>query len=203
MYNKVDTNMNFVDREKEVEKFWRENDIFKKSMENRKEGETYTFYDGPPTANGKPHIGHVETRTIKDMLLLPEGFYLLFLLHKVHIGRNTLVHFVRLLSFCLFVPIGFQFAAEWFSANKKASDPITGRSAMHFAYQPPITPHRVCGDPLTGDRRKTLLTAWRSGLSSGVIFPHRTSAPRFHHPRLAMAFVIGGTVSVTAFYYYY
>ena len=68
MYNKVDTNMNFVDREKEVEKFWRENDIFKKSMENRKEGETYTFYDGPPTANGKPHIGHVLTRVIKDMI---------------------------------------------------------------------------------------------------------------------------------------
>ena len=51
--------MNFVEREKEIEKFWRDNDIFKKSMENRKEGETYTFYDGPPTANGKPHIGHV------------------------------------------------------------------------------------------------------------------------------------------------
>ena len=69
MYNKVDTNMNFVEREKEVEKFWRENDIFNKSLEkNKKEGETYTFYDGPPTANGKPHIGHVETRTIKDMI---------------------------------------------------------------------------------------------------------------------------------------
>ena len=68
MYNKVDTNMNFVEREKETEKFWRENDIFKKSMENRKEGETYTFYDGPPTANGKPHIGHVLTRVIKDMI---------------------------------------------------------------------------------------------------------------------------------------
>ena len=68
MYNKVDTNMNFVDREKAVEKFWRENDIFRKSMENRKEGETYTFYDGPPTANGKPHIGHVLTRVIKDMI---------------------------------------------------------------------------------------------------------------------------------------
>ena len=67
-YQKVDTNLNFVDREKEVEKFWRENDIFKKSMENRKEGETYTFYDGPPTANGKPHIGHVLTRVIKDMI---------------------------------------------------------------------------------------------------------------------------------------
>lgn len=68
MYNKVDTNLNFVDREKQVEKFWADNDIFRKSMENRKEGETYTFYDGPPTANGKPHIGHVETRTIKDMI---------------------------------------------------------------------------------------------------------------------------------------
>ena len=69
MYNKVDTNMNFVEREKEIEKFWRDNDIFNKSLEkNKKEGETYTFYDGPPTANGKPHIGHVETRTIKDMI---------------------------------------------------------------------------------------------------------------------------------------
>ena len=68
MYQKVSTDLNFVDREKNVEKFWRENDIFKKSMENRSEGQTYTFYDGPPTANGKPHIGHVETRTIKDMI---------------------------------------------------------------------------------------------------------------------------------------
>ena len=68
MYNKVDTNMNFVDREKQVEAFWRENDIFQKSMNSRKEGETYTFYDGPPTANGKPHIGHVLTRVIKDMI---------------------------------------------------------------------------------------------------------------------------------------
>ena len=68
MYQKVSTDLNFVDREKEVEKFWRENDIFKKSMENRKEGPTYTFYDGPPTANGKPHIGHVLTRVIKDMI---------------------------------------------------------------------------------------------------------------------------------------
>ena len=68
MYNKVDTNMNFVDREKSVESFWRENDIFQKSMDSRKEGETYTFYDGPPTANGKPHIGHVLTRVIKDMI---------------------------------------------------------------------------------------------------------------------------------------
>jgi isoleucyl-tRNA synthetase len=68
MYKKVDTNMNFVDREHEVEKFWNDNDIFLKSMESRKKGETYTFYDGPPTANGKPHIGHVLTRVIKDMI---------------------------------------------------------------------------------------------------------------------------------------
>ena len=68
MYQKVNPDLNFVDREKEVEKFWKDNDIFKKSMDNRKKGETYTFYDGPPTANGKPHIGHVLTRVIKDMI---------------------------------------------------------------------------------------------------------------------------------------
>ena len=68
MYQKVSTDLNFVDREKQIEKFWKDNDIFRKSMENRKEGETYTFYDGPPTANGKPHIGHVLTRVIKDMI---------------------------------------------------------------------------------------------------------------------------------------
>ena len=68
MYKKVSTNLNFVEREKNTEKFWRDNDIFKKSMDNRKEGEMYTFYDGPPTANGKPHIGHVLTRVIKDMI---------------------------------------------------------------------------------------------------------------------------------------
>jgi len=68
VYQKVNTNLNFVDREKKVEEFWKENHIFEKSMENRKEGETYTFYDGPPTANGKPHIGHVLTRVIKDMI---------------------------------------------------------------------------------------------------------------------------------------
>ena len=68
MYKKVSTNLNFVEREKATEKFWRDNDIFEKSMDNRKEGETYTFYDGPPTANGKPHIGHVLTRVIKDMI---------------------------------------------------------------------------------------------------------------------------------------
>ncbi len=68
MYSKVETNLNFVEREKQTEQFWKEQDIFKKSMENRKDGETYTFYDGPPTANGKPHIGHVLTRVIKDMI---------------------------------------------------------------------------------------------------------------------------------------
>ena len=68
LYKAVDKNLNFVDREKAVEQFWKDEDIFKKSMEQRKEGETYTFYDGPPTANGKPHIGHVLTRVIKDMI---------------------------------------------------------------------------------------------------------------------------------------
>jgi len=68
MYQKVSTDLNFVDREKEVCTFWKEKDIFQKSMDSRKEGPTYTFYDGPPTANGKPHIGHVLTRVIKDMI---------------------------------------------------------------------------------------------------------------------------------------
>ena len=68
MYEKVDTNLNFVDREKKVEQFWKDKDIFKKSIDSRKEGPTFTFYDGPPTANGKPHIGHVLTRVIKDMI---------------------------------------------------------------------------------------------------------------------------------------
>ncbi len=68
MYQKVDANLNFVDREKEVNQFWKENDIFRKTIDSRKQGPTYTFYDGPPTANGKPHIGHVLTRVIKDMI---------------------------------------------------------------------------------------------------------------------------------------
>ena len=68
MYKKVSTNLNFVEREKEIEKFWEENKIFEKSLELRKGDKTYTFYDGPPTANGKPHIGHVLTRVIKDMI---------------------------------------------------------------------------------------------------------------------------------------
>ncbi len=68
MFNKVKTDLCFVEREKETLDFWQKQDIFKKSMDTRKEGETFTFYDGPPTANGKPHIGHVLTRVIKDMI---------------------------------------------------------------------------------------------------------------------------------------
>ena len=68
MYEKVNPNLNFVDREKEVLRFWQENDIFEKSINSRPEAKTYMFYDGPPTANGMPHIGHVETRVIKDMI---------------------------------------------------------------------------------------------------------------------------------------
>ena len=68
MYKKVPTDMNFVGREKEVEKFWDDNDIFQKSIEEREGCPEYIFYDGPPTANGKPHIGHVLTRVIKDMI---------------------------------------------------------------------------------------------------------------------------------------
>ena len=68
MYKKVSTNMNFVEREKEVAEFWKKNDIFEKSIDLREGCPTYMFYDGPPTANGKPHIGHVLTRVIKDMI---------------------------------------------------------------------------------------------------------------------------------------
>ena len=68
LYGKVDTSMNFVDREKEIEKFWKENDIFNKSIKEHEGDPSYVFYDGPPTANGKPHIGHVLTRCIKDLI---------------------------------------------------------------------------------------------------------------------------------------
>ena len=68
LYNKVSTSLNFVEREKQVEKFWKDNHIFEKSIEEREGCPNYMFYDGPPTANGKPHIGHVLTRTIKDMI---------------------------------------------------------------------------------------------------------------------------------------
>lgn len=68
MYEKVSSNLNFVEREKKIEKFWKDNDIFQKSIDARENCDTYMFYDGPPTANGKPHIGHVLTRVIKDMI---------------------------------------------------------------------------------------------------------------------------------------
>ena len=68
LYKKVDTSMNFVGREKEAEDFWKVNDIFKKSIKEREGAPSYVFYDGPPTANGKPHIGHVLTRCIKDLV---------------------------------------------------------------------------------------------------------------------------------------
>ncbi len=68
MYEPISPNVNFVEQEKKIEKFWRENNIFEKSIEDRKNGTPYVFYDGPPTANGKPHIGHVLTRVIKDMI---------------------------------------------------------------------------------------------------------------------------------------
>lgn len=67
-YQKVDANLNFVEREKKIEQFWKDHSIFKKSIDTKAQGPVYTFYDGPPTANGKPHIGHVLTRVIKDMI---------------------------------------------------------------------------------------------------------------------------------------
>ncbi|MBP5208092.1 MAG: class I tRNA ligase family protein, partial [Clostridia bacterium] len=68
MYSKVDTSLDFVSREKAVQDFWEQNKIFEKSLKLREGAPDYTFYDGPPTANGKPHIGHVLTRVIKDMI---------------------------------------------------------------------------------------------------------------------------------------
>ena len=68
MYKKVSSDLNFVDREKQTVGFWKEHKIFEKSIEERKGDDTYTFYDGPPTANGKPHVGHVLSRVIKDMI---------------------------------------------------------------------------------------------------------------------------------------
>ena len=68
MYKSISPNFNFVEEEKRIEKFWQDEKIFEKSVETRAKGEPYVFYDGPPTANGKPHIGHVLTRVIKDMI---------------------------------------------------------------------------------------------------------------------------------------
>ena len=68
MYKKVDTSLNFVEREKEIIAFWKENDIFEKSVQKNEGGEEFSFFDGPPTANGKPHIGHILTRVMKDII---------------------------------------------------------------------------------------------------------------------------------------
>ncbi|MBO5007093.1 MAG: class I tRNA ligase family protein, partial [Clostridia bacterium] len=68
MYEKVSPSTNFVEREKKTVEFWKANKVFEKSIDSREGAENYTFYDGPPTANGKPHIGHVLTRVIKDMI---------------------------------------------------------------------------------------------------------------------------------------
>ncbi|HPJ21432.1 MAG TPA: isoleucine--tRNA ligase [Clostridia bacterium] len=68
MYKKVSTKLDFAEREKEIRKFWKDNDIFRKSIENRECAPVFTFYDGPPTANGMPHIGHILTRVIKDLI---------------------------------------------------------------------------------------------------------------------------------------
>ena len=68
MFNKVETDLNFIERENKVKSFWKENQIFEKSIEARAQGTPYVFYDGPPTANGKPHIGHVLARVFKDMV---------------------------------------------------------------------------------------------------------------------------------------
>ena len=70
MYKKVSASLDFVPREKEVLEFWKANGIFEKSVEQSKGKPAYTFYDGPPTANGRPHIGHVLTRSMKDIIPL-------------------------------------------------------------------------------------------------------------------------------------
>ena len=68
MYKKVDTSLNFVEREKEIIAFWKENGIFEESVKENEGKEEFSFYDGPPTANGKPHIGHILTRVMKDII---------------------------------------------------------------------------------------------------------------------------------------
>ena len=68
MYKKVDTSLNFVEREKQVVDYWNENHIFEDSVKMNEGKEEFSFYDGPPTANGKPHIGHILTRVMKDIV---------------------------------------------------------------------------------------------------------------------------------------
>ena len=68
MYKKVDTSLNFVEREKEIVEYWNEKKVFEKSMQAKEGNAEFSFYDGPPTANGKPHIGHILTRVMKDIV---------------------------------------------------------------------------------------------------------------------------------------
>ena len=68
LYKKVDTSLNFVEREKKIVEYWNENGVFAESVTSREGGEEFSFYDGPPTANGKPHIGHILTRVMKDIV---------------------------------------------------------------------------------------------------------------------------------------
>ena len=68
MYKKVSTSLDFVEREREVLEFWKQNHIFEESVRQSRGNPAYTFYDGPPTANGRPHIGHVLTRSMKDII---------------------------------------------------------------------------------------------------------------------------------------
>ena len=91
MYDKVSANRNVVESEKAVEKFWKDNDVFKKSMEIREGCPTYMFYDGPPTANGKPHIGHVLTRVIKDMIPRYRTMDILYLVRQAGIHTDFLL----------------------------------------------------------------------------------------------------------------
>ena len=68
MYNKVDASQGTVSREKDIAKLWKEKDVIQKSFDSNKDGEHFTFFDGPPTANGKPHVGHILTRVMKDII---------------------------------------------------------------------------------------------------------------------------------------
>ena len=105
MYQSVSPNVNFVEQEKKIEAFWEEEHIFEKSIDSRKKGTPYVFYDGPPTANGKPHIGHVLTRVIKDMIpryRTMKGymgcFYSLFMLKALFFCNVISVHQERSIS---------------------------------------------------------------------------------------------------------
>ena len=76
MHKKVETNLNFVEREREIAAYWKEHEVFRKTSEKNEGGESFAFYDGPPTANGKPHIGHILTRVMKDLIALLDPKYI-------------------------------------------------------------------------------------------------------------------------------